>query len=65
MKNAEHEHAKFTKDALALRKFGKAKTISSVGSGDGAFAGSSVGSQVSLHKQASGASHKFLSASSF
>jgi hypothetical protein len=65
MKNAEHEHAKFTKEALALRKFGKAKTISSVGSGDGAFAGSSVGSQVSLHKQASGASHKFLSASSF
>ncbi len=60
MKEKEHEHAKFTKDALAKRKFGKAKTISS-GSGDGAFAGSSAGSTVSLNKQASGqSSHKYL-----
>jgi hypothetical protein len=64
MKDKEHEHAKFTKDALALRKFGKAKTISS-GSGDGAHAGYSAGSTVSLNKQANGASHKFLSASQF
>lgn len=64
MKEKEHEHAKFTKDALALRKFGKTKSISG-GSGDGAFAGASSGSQVSLNKQATGATHKFLSASSF
>lgn len=64
MKDKEHEHAKFTKDALAVRKFGKAKSISS-GSGDGAYAGASSGSTVSLNKQASGASHKFLTAAIF
>lgn len=64
MKDKEHEHAKFTKDALTLRKFGKAKSISS-GSGDGAYAGASSGSTVSLNKQASGASHKFLTAAIF
>lgn len=64
MKDKEHEHAKFTKNALAVRKFGKAKSISS-GSGDGAYAGASSGSTVSLNKQASGASHKFLTAAIF
>lgn len=65
MKEKEHEHAEFTKQALAKMKFGKAKSLGT-GSGDGAYSGAAAGSTVSLNRQASGStSHKYLSAASF
>ena len=59
MKQGKHEHAQFVKEALSTMRFGKARTAKS-GSGDGAYAGSSAGSTVSLNKQASGSHQKFL-----
>jgi len=61
MKIKSHEHAQFTKSEIEKRRFGKTKHISS-GRGDGANAGFSAGSSVSLNKQTAGASQKFLSA---
>lgn len=57
--NRIHDDADAVKEQVALMNLGRAKRVAGA-SGSGAFAGSSVGSSVSLNRQASGASQKAL-----
>ena len=59
MKESDHPHKQYTQEKLQEFNFKKAKKASSA-CGDGAFAGMSAGSTVSLNKQTSGSHTKFL-----
>lgn len=57
--NRVHDDANAVKDKLSTMRMGKAKKFNSA-TGSGAFAGSSVGSSVSLNRQATGKSQRAL-----
>ena len=59
MKDSDHPHKKYTQEKLQEFNFKKTKKASSA-YGEGAYAGISAGSSVSLNKQTSGSHQKFL-----
>ena len=59
MKESDHPHKKYTQEKLSQMRFGKTKKAKN-SYGDGAMAGMSSGSSVSLNKQTSGSHQKFL-----
>lgn len=59
MKEEKHEHAEAVSNKLATMRMGTAKRFTSA-QGSGAFAGTSVGSSVSLNRQTSGSTRMAL-----
>jgi hypothetical protein len=57
--NRVHDDAEAVSNKLSTMRFGRARKMNGA-SGEGAYAGSSVGSGVSLHRQASGSSQRAL-----